>query len=81
MYLGGENDAFRQYERDSVTRFSTSGFFCISLPQAHEYTIEFFQTFAEIFAAQGAPPVSLKSVANEKIFFFFFFYYLQSENF
>jgi hypothetical protein len=29
---------------------------------------EFFRKFAEIFAAQGAPPVSLTPVANEKIF-------------
>jgi hypothetical protein len=29
---------------------------------------KFFQKFAEIFAAQGAPPVSLTPVANGKIF-------------
>jgi hypothetical protein len=28
----------------------------------------FLQKFAEIFAAQGAPPVSLAPVANGKIF-------------
>jgi hypothetical protein len=28
----------------------------------------FFRKFTEIFAAQGAPPVSLTPVANEKIF-------------
>jgi hypothetical protein len=37
---------------------------------APDYTIKaisiFFQKFAEIFAAQGAPPVSLRPVANGK---------------
>ncbi len=46
--------------------------FCFS-PQALEYTIRavsnFFRKFAEIFAAQGAPQVSLTPpVANKKIF-------------
>ncbi len=47
-------------------RFST----WISFPQAPDYTIRavsnFSQKFAEIFAAQDAPPVSLTSVANRK---------------
>ncbi len=33
----------------------------------HSGRFEFFRKFAEIFAAQGAPPVSLTPVANEKI--------------
>ncbi len=46
--------------------FHESGFL-----QAPEYPIRaisifFSQKFAEIFAAQGAPPVSLTTVANEK---------------
>ncbi len=43
----------------------------ISFPQASEYPrgrFEFFRKLSEIFAAQGAPPVSLTPVANEKIF-------------
>ncbi len=55
-----------------VRDFRLQVFLWISFPQAHEYTIRavsnFFQKFAEIFAAQGAPPVSLTSVANEKNF-------------
>jgi hypothetical protein len=47
-------------------RFST----WISFSQAPDYTIRavsnFFHKFAEIFAAQDAPPVSLTSVANGK---------------
>ncbi len=42
----------------------------ISFPQAPDYTIragfKFFQKFAEIFAAQGLPPVSTTPVANGK---------------
>jgi hypothetical protein len=44
----------------------------ISFPQAPDYTIRavsnFLQKFVEIFAAQGAPPVSLTMVANENSF-------------
>ncbi len=44
--------------------------FCFWFPQAPEYTIravaKFFRKFAEIFAVQGAPPVSLTPVANGK---------------
>ncbi len=44
----------------------------ISFPQAPDYTItalsNLFQKFADISAAQGAPPVSLTSVANVKTF-------------
>ena len=38
--------------------------------QCHEIfdRFEFFRKFAEIFAAQGSPPVSLTPVANEKNF-------------
>jgi hypothetical protein len=32
----------------------------------HEDRFEFFRKFAEIFAAQGLPPVSLTPVANGK---------------
>ncbi len=32
------------------------------------WVLRFFRKFAEIFAAQGSPPVSLTPVANEKIF-------------
>ncbi len=39
----------------------------------HEARLEFFRKFADIFAAQGAPPVSLTPVANGNN--------LQSENF
>jgi hypothetical protein len=45
-----------------------SGFFDESV-----YHFEFFRKFAEIFAAQGLPPVSTTPVANGKN--------LQSENF
>jgi hypothetical protein len=45
-------------------------FFMNQFPSSPEYTIRvisnFFRKFAEIFAAQGAPPVSLKPVANGK---------------
>ncbi len=44
--------------------------FIFSFPQAPEYPVravrKFFGKFLEIFAAQGAPPVSLTSVANGK---------------
>ncbi len=46
---------------DSVTRFSTSGFLHESVSPSpwvsHYCRFEFFRKFAEIFAAQGAPPV------------------------
>jgi hypothetical protein len=45
--------------RDTATRFSTSGFF-------HESIFPNPGKFVEIFAAQGAPPVSLTPVANGK---------------
>jgi hypothetical protein len=58
------------YLRDSATRFLASGFLNGSFspkPQLHHYgRFKFFQKFAEIFAAQGAPPMSLTPVANEK---------------
>ncbi len=38
----------------------------------HYGHVEFFRKFAEIFAAQGAPPVSLTTVANGKNFAFKF---------
>jgi hypothetical protein len=45
-------------------RFST----WISFPKAPDYTVSsnFFRKFAEIFAAQGAPPVSTTPVINGK---------------
>jgi hypothetical protein len=66
--------------------FRLQVFIWISFPQAPDYTIRvvynFFQKFVEIFAAQGAPPVSLTPAANEKIlqsenFFYFFFINLE----
>jgi hypothetical protein len=47
-------------QRDSATRFSASGFFLESVSTKREYLIrplQFFQKFAKIFTAQGAPPV------------------------
>jgi hypothetical protein len=45
-------------------------FFMDQFPQASEYTTKaisiFFRKFAEIFAAQGTPPVSTAPVANGK---------------
>ncbi len=35
-------------------------------PGSGSATLKFFQTFAEIFTAQGAPPVSVTPVANGK---------------
>ncbi len=59
-------------ERDSVTRFSTSSFFHESVsPKPLSIPIgsfEFFRKFAEILAAQCAPPVTLTPVANGKTF-------------
>jgi hypothetical protein len=46
-------------------RFSTSGFSMNQFPPSPCH-FKFFGKFAEIFAAQGAPPVSLTAVANEK---------------
>jgi hypothetical protein len=44
----------------------------------HDYTIRavsnFFHKIAEIFAAQGAPPVSLTPVANQKNLILTFFH-------
>jgi hypothetical protein len=51
--------------------FQLQAFSWISFPQALKYpssVIKFFLKFAEIFADQGAPPVSLTQVANGKIF-------------
>ncbi len=52
------------------TRFLTSGFFHESVsPKPLSIPLgpfHIFQKFDEIFAAQGAPPVSLTPVANGK---------------
>jgi hypothetical protein len=49
-------------------RFFASGFFHVTFPQAPENNIRvisnFFRKFGEIFASQGAPPVSTTAVAN-----------------
>jgi hypothetical protein len=56
----------------SVTRFSTSGFFHESVSSKHlRIPLQPFQIFSKIggrytFAAQGAPPLSLTTVANAK---------------
>jgi hypothetical protein len=56
--------------KNSATRLSTSGFFYESVsPKPLNIPLgrfKCFRKFAEIFAAQGAPPVSLTPVANEK---------------
>ncbi len=53
---------------DSATRFSTSVFFMNQFPPSpwvyHLGRFEYFQKFAEINAAQGAPPVSLTDRFN-----------------
>jgi hypothetical protein len=50
--------------------FRPQVFFMNQLPQAPEYPVRaagiFFRKFAEILAAQSAPPVSLTPVANGK---------------
>ncbi len=55
--------------RDSVTRFFASGFFReSSSPKPMKSacgSIQIFQTFAEIFASQGAPPVSTTPVLKK----------------
>jgi hypothetical protein len=51
-------------------RFSTSGFFHESVsPKPLSIPLGPFRKFAEIFAAQGAPPVSVTPVANGKKIF------------
>jgi hypothetical protein len=55
---------------DGFTRFSTSGFFHES-PKTLSISLgpfRIFQKLAEIFAAKGAPSVSLTLVVMEKIF-------------
>jgi hypothetical protein len=48
---------------DSVTRFFASGFFMNHLPQA-KGKLDFFRKFADIFANEGAPPVTTTPAAN-----------------
>ncbi len=54
--------------RDSVTRFFTSGFFHESVspqpPGTPLVPFRIFRKFAEIFASQGAPPVSTTPVVH-----------------
>ncbi len=75
---------------DSATRFSISAFFSrISFPQAPEYTIRailnFSKKFADIFATQGAQPVSLTPVAyginlqSEKFFIILLGHFWEAE--
>ncbi len=58
----------KEVYRDSATRYSISGFFMNHFPPSpwvsHKDCFEFFQNFAEIFIAQGAPLVPLTLVAN-----------------
>jgi hypothetical protein len=59
------------YFKGTVSRdFRLLVFFINQFPpstRVYQYGhLEFFRKFAEIFAAQGAPPVSLKPVANGK---------------
>ncbi len=66
----GNNIRLQEPERDSVTRFFASGFFHESVsPQPQSISLrrfEFFRKFAEVFEAQGLPPVSTTPVANRK---------------
>jgi hypothetical protein len=60
---------FKARFKGSATRFSTSGFFMNQFPPSpwvyQKGRFEFFRKFAEIFTAQGWPPVSLTPVAKE----------------
>jgi hypothetical protein len=58
------------FKKDSATRFSTSGFFheSVSSKPLIRPDSNIFEKSAEIFAAQGAPTLSLTLVANGKNF-------------
>jgi hypothetical protein len=62
---------FADILKGTVSRdFLLPVFFLNQFPQASDYTIRavsnFFRKFAEIFVAQGLPPVSTTPVANGK---------------